>query len=106
MRVRAPHRYDAHRVPRPRWVALAGPAVAVLLASGCITTGPGDWVRNGFKVGPNYGRPPAPVAEEWIEGKDANVQNRHLQDWWTVFQDQTLNALIDTAYGQNLSLRA
>jgi NodT family efflux transporter outer membrane factor (OMF) lipoprotein len=99
---------DAHRAARPRlpcWVTLAGPAVAVLLTSGCITTGPGDWVRNGFKVGPNYCRPPAPVAEEWIEAKDANVQNRHLQDWWVVFQDSVLNSLIDTAYGQNLTLR-
>jgi NodT family efflux transporter outer membrane factor (OMF) lipoprotein len=34
------------------------------------------------------------------------VQNRHLQDWWGVFEDPTLNSLIDTAYGQNLNLRA
>jgi NodT family efflux transporter outer membrane factor (OMF) lipoprotein len=64
-----------------------------------------DWVRNGFKVGPNYCRPPAPEAEEWIEANDSHVQNRHLQDWWNVFQDATLNSLIDTAYSQNVSLR-
>src|SRR5207253_8504483 len=60
-----------------------------------------------FTVGPNYGRPPAPVAEQWIEAGDANVQSRHLQyaDWWSVFQDRTLNSLINTAYEQNLSLR-
>ncbi|HZY83439.1 MAG TPA: efflux transporter outer membrane subunit, partial [Gemmataceae bacterium] len=46
-----------------------------------------------------------PVASEWIQAKDANVQDRHLQDWWTVFQDQTLASLIETAYAQNLSLR-
>jgi NodT family efflux transporter outer membrane factor (OMF) lipoprotein len=63
-----------------------------------------EWVRNGFKVGPNYCRPPAPVAEQWIESKDANVQNRHLQDWWKVFQDATLNSVIRTAVEQNLNL--
>ena len=60
-------------------------------------TGPGQWIRNGFKVGPNYCRPPAPVAEEWIQANDPSVQNRHLQDWWQVFEDPTLNSLI--AYG-------
>jgi NodT family efflux transporter outer membrane factor (OMF) lipoprotein len=64
-----------------------------------------DWVQNGFKVGPNYCRPPAPVAEEWIEAKDSNVQRRQVDDWWNVFQDPTLNSLIDTAYNQNLTLR-
>ena len=88
-----------------RWMTLAGLVGAVLLSSGCITTGPLEYIRNGFKVGPNYARPPAPVAEEWIEGKDPSVQNRHLQDWWGVFNDPTLNALIDSAYDQNLNLR-
>lgn len=80
-------------------------ALTLLLNSGCVTTGPGDWVHNGFKVGPNYCRPPAPVADEWIQAADPNVQDRHLQDWWSVFQDGTLNGLIDTAYEQNLTLR-
>jgi NodT family efflux transporter outer membrane factor (OMF) lipoprotein len=77
----------------------------VLLTSGCVTTSPLDWIQNGLKVGPNYSRPPAPVAPEWIEAKDAKVQNRQLHDWWGVFSDPTLNALIETAYDQNLTLR-
>ncbi len=85
--------------------ALAGLVGTLLLSTGCISTGPLDWVRNGFKVGPNYEQPPAPVAPEWIEAKNASVQNRHLQDWWRVFQDATLNSLIDKAYDQNLTLR-
>jgi NodT family efflux transporter outer membrane factor (OMF) lipoprotein len=89
-----------------RWAVAGSVVAAIVLNSGCITTGPLDWVRNGFKVGPNYCRPPAPVAEEWIEAKDAKVQERHLQDWWVVFQDSTLNQLIGTAYDQNLTLRA
>jgi NodT family efflux transporter outer membrane factor (OMF) lipoprotein len=64
-----------------------------------------DWIRNGLKVGPNYYRPPAPVADQWIEANDPNVQNRHLQDWWGVFNDPALSSLIDTAYDQNLTLR-
>ena len=79
--------------------------VAVLLNSGCIITGPGQWIRNGFKVGPNYGRPPAPVAAEWIQANDPSVQNHHMEDWWQVFADPTLNSLIVTAYEQNPTLR-
>ena len=102
------HGHDAHRIPRPHrwpWPALAGLAVAVLLNSGCIMTGPGQWIHNGFKVGPNYDRSPAPVAAEWIQANDPSVQNHHLQDWWQVFGDPTLDALIVTAYEQNPTLR-
>jgi NodT family efflux transporter outer membrane factor (OMF) lipoprotein len=88
----------------PRWLRVGIVAGSVLL-NGCITTGPLDYIRNGFKVGPNYCRPPAPVAPEWIEAKDPKVQDRHLQDWWAVFNDPGLNTLIDKAYDQNLTLR-
>jgi NodT family efflux transporter outer membrane factor (OMF) lipoprotein len=95
----------------PRWLRrlwAAGLAGATLLPAGCVATGPLEWVENGFKVGPNYCRPPAPVAPEWIEASDARVQARRLHDgdWWNVFQDPTLNSLIGTAYRQNLTLRA
>jgi hypothetical protein len=36
-------------------------AAAALLGGGCVTTGALDYVRNGFKVGPNYCEPPAPA---------------------------------------------
>ncbi len=85
--------------------ALAGLVVAVLLNCGCITTGPGQWIRNGFKVGPNYCPPPAPVADEWTYAKNPDVQNRHLQDWWEVFHDPLLDSVIVTAYEQNPTLR-
>jgi NodT family efflux transporter outer membrane factor (OMF) lipoprotein len=77
-----------------------------LLATGCVATNPLTWVQNGFKVGPDYCKPPAPVAEEWIESRDAKVQNRQQDAWWQVFQDPTLNSLIAAAYGQNLNLRS
>jgi NodT family efflux transporter outer membrane factor (OMF) lipoprotein len=82
--------------------------LAALLTAGCLPTRPGEWFHNGFKVGPNYERPPAPVPPEWIEGQDARVRGHELRDgdWWNVFQDPVLDSLIHTAYQQNLTLRA
>jgi NodT family efflux transporter outer membrane factor (OMF) lipoprotein len=87
---------------------LAGVAGAALLAGGCTTTGPLDWIRNGFKVGPNYCRPPAPLAGEWVEARDPRVQGPPPRDglWWDVFGDPVLNSLICQAYQQNPNLRA
>src|SRR5262249_34230152 len=56
--------------------------------------------------GPNYAPAPAPVADDWIEANNPNVLNSQVQAWWNVFNDSTLNSLIDTAYNQNLTLRA
>ena len=91
-----------------RSLSTAGCLVAVLLMSGCVATGPMTWIQNGFKVGPNYCRPPAPVAPTWIEAKDVRVQGRPPRDgdWWNVFGDSTLDSLIHTAYRQNPNLRA
>jgi hypothetical protein len=89
-----------------RSFARAGCVAVALLTSGCVVTGPLEWVENGFKVGPNYGRPPAPVADGWIEANDPKVQSRQLQDWWTVFNDPALNSLVETAFEENLTLRA
>ena len=66
-----------------------------------------EYVHNGFKVGPNFKRPPAPVASEWIDSADARVRTEEadLRNWWTVFKDPVLDSLVDTAYRQNLTLR-
>src|SRR5947209_5206617 len=79
--------------------------IACLLASGC--TGVRDYIQNGFKVGPNYGRPPAPVAPDWIDAADVRVRKESddLSRWWTVFTDPVLDSLICSAYQQNLTLR-
>ena len=108
---RLPCGHDACRTPRPhlpRRATLAGLLVAVSLNSGCIATGPRQWIRNGFKVGPNYSRPPAPVAAEWIQAKDPRVQQAPPRDgdWWDVFQDPILNSFIYRAYQQNPNLRS
>jgi NodT family efflux transporter outer membrane factor (OMF) lipoprotein len=72
---------------------------------GCTTLD--EYVHNGFKVGPNFGRPPAPVAEHWIDADDMRVRSQEADDscWWTVFNDPILNDLVQCAYKQNLTLR-
>ena len=80
--------------------------VALLLAvAGCTT--PMEYVRNGFKVGPNYHKPPAPVAPQWVAAGDERVrtESADLSKWWTVFSDPVLDSLVCFAYQQNLSLR-
>jgi NodT family efflux transporter outer membrane factor (OMF) lipoprotein len=81
--------------------------VGLLLLSGC-TTSLSQWWHNGFKVGPQYAKPAAPVADQWVDSADSHIKSEPAQDcaWWTVFNDATLNGLIETAYKQNLDLRA
>ncbi len=82
-------------------------ALLVLLAfsSGC--TSFSDYVANGFKVGPNYCRPAAPVADQWLDEGNPAIAGGEIQDaaWWRVFGDPVLDNLIASAYRQNLSLR-
>jgi NodT family efflux transporter outer membrane factor (OMF) lipoprotein len=81
--------------------------IVLLLLSlgGC--TSPCEYITNGFKVGPNYLRPPAPVAKSWIDAADVRVRSEcdDLSKWWTVFNDPILNSLICDAYRQNITLR-
>jgi NodT family efflux transporter outer membrane factor (OMF) lipoprotein len=77
----------------------------VLFTCGC--TSWREYIDNGFKVGPNYCKPPAPVAKDWIDANDQRVRKESddLSKWWTVFNDPVLDSLICEAYRQNLSLR-
>src|SRR5262245_32364337 len=85
----------------PRFALL----VAGFLAAGC--TSPLDYLRNGFKVGPNYQPPSAPVAAAYIEISNplVNATSPDLRAWWSVFGDPTLNDLVQTAFAQNINLR-
>ncbi len=76
-----------------------------LLSSGC--TSLGEYVSNRFKVGPNYQKPPADTAADWIDGKSRgiNVAKQDIECWWTGFNDPVLNKLVETAYNQNLDVR-
>jgi NodT family efflux transporter outer membrane factor (OMF) lipoprotein len=81
--------------------------LAGLLAAACGCTPWREYVDNGFKVGPNYRKPVAPVAADWIDAGDVRIREEspHLQRWWTVFNDPALNALVNNAVNQNLTLR-
>src|SRR5215467_3186788 len=77
----------------------------VLFAGGCTTLR--EYVQNGFKVGPNYERPPAPLANGWIDAKNPQVKSTpaNYADWWRVFGDPILDDLVRIAYAQNVNLR-
>jgi NodT family efflux transporter outer membrane factor (OMF) lipoprotein len=84
---------------------LAGLLILMVPLCGC--THLRDYFHNGLKVGPNYSRPPAPVAVNWIDAADPRVRQEtdELSQWWTVFNDPVLSALVCDAYRQNLTLR-
>ena len=79
--------------------------VSLIAVCGC--TSVKQWARNGFKVGPEYCKPAAPVADEWIDSANPQLDpsSPDLTQWWTVFNDPALNRIILAAHSQNLTLR-
>ena len=61
------------------------------------------------KVGPNYKRPPLTVPDQYRGAPDSTTSARRQQfgemKWWTVFQDETLQALIKEALANNYDMR-
>jgi NodT family efflux transporter outer membrane factor (OMF) lipoprotein len=80
-------------------------ALLAISVAGC--TSWSEYVHNRFKVGPEYCRPAAPVAQRWIDADDVRVRSESSDDsqWWTVFNDPLLTDLIQVAYQQNLTVR-
>jgi len=83
---------------------------AILLASLSCTGCAGhlrEWAHNGFKVGPDYMRPAAQVADLYIDADEPRVvsDGANHGHWWTTFNDPHLNNLVRMAYQQNLPLR-
>ncbi|MBY0524954.1 MAG: efflux transporter outer membrane subunit [Gemmataceae bacterium] len=80
--------------------------LALLLSVGGCTS-LREYIHNGFKVGPDYKRPPASAGEHWIDAADVRVRSEPVDDshWWTLFGDPILNSLVNAAYQQNLTLR-
>jgi NodT family efflux transporter outer membrane factor (OMF) lipoprotein len=58
-------------------------------------------------VGPDYVKPTAPEAKEWLAYEDPKIKSveADFSQWWTVFNDPVLNRLVETAYQQNLTLQ-
>lgn len=88
-------------------IGLRGVAIATLLGiTGGCRTNLTEWAHNGFKVGPEYARPSAQVAAEWIETADPHLAHQNADSqWWTVFADPMLEGLIAEASQQNLRLK-
>jgi NodT family efflux transporter outer membrane factor (OMF) lipoprotein len=75
------------------WLALS---LAAVMLSGCTM------------LGPDFFRPSSKLSPEWLEAGDPRVKTEptSYRDWWKAFNDPVLDDLIQTAYRQNLSLRA
>ena len=58
-------------------------------------------------VGPDYVKPTAPEPQEWLESTDSKIESKaaDFSAWWTVFNDPILDALVKSAYEQNLTLQ-
>jgi NodT family efflux transporter outer membrane factor (OMF) lipoprotein len=75
---------------RPLWVILV-----VFILSGCAA------------VGPDYEQPDSPIPDSWEMTQDTGLKatEYELIEWWEVFNDPTLNQLVDIAHQQNYSLQ-
>ena len=78
-----------HKVSLFRCAAVL-PVAGLLLAAGCL-------------VGPNYRAPQYPVSATWTS--TAATQPVAITNWWTKFNDATLNTLIARAIATNLDLK-
>lgn len=95
------------KVPGCSLLRLCLVAVGALAMSGCMT-GLSQYVHNGFKVGPNYHRPPTPLPAGWIDqGKPlVHVGDPNLAAWWDTFDDPILTGLLQRAHSRNLTIKA
>lgn len=57
----------------------------------------------GCAVGPDYTPPKAEAPSAW--GEKADTATADLSRWWTIFNDETLNALVERAVASNHDLR-
>ena len=73
--------------------------ICALLLSGCT------------KLGPDFLKPDAPVASEWLEPEETpddvtiTTDASEYAEWWKSFNDPVLDSFISMAYEQNLSLQ-
>src|SRR5262245_6808944 len=65
----------------------------------------------GCMVGPNYHQPQTKVSEKWAGSNSTTtpivtkVEQPPVAQWWTTFNDPTLNTLVDRAVQGNLDLQ-
>ncbi|MEO1542432.1 MAG: efflux transporter outer membrane subunit [Pseudomonadota bacterium] len=58
-------------------------------------------------VGPDYSAPDTVVPDLWAQQleQEAQLENAPMQDWWAVFEDETLTSLIERSHTRNLSIQ-
>jgi NodT family efflux transporter outer membrane factor (OMF) lipoprotein len=83
---------------RRRRAAVPGALVTVLAVAACA-------------VGPNYHKPSVEIPDGFKEGTDwrraeANPSGALASTWWTTFQDDTLNQLVESSLKANQSIAA
>jgi NodT family efflux transporter outer membrane factor (OMF) lipoprotein len=60
-----------------------------------------------FMVGPDYSEPESSLSDQWMEAGDPALKAGGAIDqaWWTAFDDDVLDRLVEMGYRQNLSLQ-
>lgn len=58
-------------------------------------------------VGPDYQRPETAMPQDWgdMTGAGLTSSSEEIVQWWTLFQDETLNSLIERAVSSNKDLK-
>lgn len=56
-------------------------------------------------VWPDYLRPKFDTPNQFVEMSQDKAQSQIANDWWTLYQDETLNKLIDTALKNNTDIK-
>jgi NodT family efflux transporter outer membrane factor (OMF) lipoprotein len=77
------------------WSLVIGALGVLVLLAGCT------------KVGPDFVKPDAPIADGWTEVGELQLnatQTDHAA-WWEAFDDTVLDSIINEAYNQNLTLQ-
>ena len=66
-----------------------------------------DWVRKGFKVGPDYCPPPVASEDDWIDAGSPLLSADPVDEgaWWTLLGDPVLNDLTAQVRQNNWTLR-
>ena len=59
----------------------------------------------GCMVGPDYVRPDLDMPDDWLQDHESADVETDLKQWWILFEDPILDALVEDAYRQNLSLQ-
>ncbi len=81
--------------------------VAALLGSvgGCTSTA--DWIRKGFKVGPDYCPPTVETEPDWIDGENPLLSTGQVDEgaWWAQLRDPVLDNLTSGVRENNWTLR-